>query len=88
MFLLILWYGLCKSISIVTQEIEFGREVESVALWYKRVVSLILWFDIINGQFVDPGKAQNVKKINTVVCHWLYSKTCFKPESRGTQLCG
>lgn len=44
-----------KNINI-TQEIEFGRKVESVAVWHKSVVSLILWFDLINGQFVDPKR--------------------------------
>lgn len=38
----------------ITQEIELGRKVESVAIWHKSVVPLIHWFDIINGQFVDP----------------------------------
>lgn len=44
----------------ITQEIEFGRKVESMAIWYKSIVPLILWFDIINGQFVDP---KSVKKL-------------------------
>lgn len=43
----------CKTINI-TQEIEFSRKVESVAIWHKSVVSLILWVDVINGQFVVP----------------------------------
>lgn len=38
----------------VTQEIEFGREVESVAVGHKGVVSLILRFHIVYGQLVVP----------------------------------
>lgn len=48
-----------KSINF-TQEIEFGRQVESIAIRYKCVVALILWFDIINGQFVDPKKVKSL----------------------------
>lgn len=40
--------------SVTTQEVEFGRKVESVAIWHKIVVALVLWFDVIDGQFVDP----------------------------------
>lgn len=51
----------CKNKSIsITQEIEFSRKVESVAIWHKRVVSLVLWFDLINSQFVVPKKVKNV----------------------------
>lgn len=42
--------------SVITQEVEFGRKVESVAIWHKSVVTLVLWFDVIDGQFVDPSK--------------------------------
>lgn len=47
---------LSRKRTAITQEIEFGRKVESVAIWHKRVVPLILWFDFINGQFVVPKK--------------------------------
>lgn len=40
--------------SVITQEVELGRKIESVAIWHKSVVALILWFDVIDGQFVDP----------------------------------
>lgn len=53
-----------KKIKNITQEIEFGRKVESVAIWHKSVVPLILWFDIINGQFVDPKR---VKKLTVYI---------------------
>lgn len=45
----------CKG-RVITQEVKFGGKVESVAVWHKSVVALILRFDIINGQFVDPDK--------------------------------
>lgn len=49
-----------KSNSVnITQEVEFGRKVERMANWHKSVVSLILWFDVIDGQLVDPESFQN-----------------------------
>lgn len=42
----------------ITQKIKFSRKVESVAIGHKSVVPLILWFDIINGQFVDPKRVK------------------------------
>lgn len=47
--------------SVTTQEVEFGRKVESVAIWHKIVVALVLWFDVIDGQFVDPTKGWIVR---------------------------
>lgn len=46
---------------VITQEVEFGRKVESVAIWHKSVVALILWFNVIDGQFVDPTKGSVVR---------------------------
>lgn len=44
----------CKN----TQEVEFGWEVECVSLWNKGVVTLVLRFDIIDSEFVDPSVRQ------------------------------
>lgn len=40
-----------------TQEVQFGREVKSVAIRHEGVVPLVFWFDVINSQFVDPAWA-------------------------------
>lgn len=45
----------------ITQEAEFGRKVESVAIWHKSVVALVLWFNVIDGQFVDPTRGWAVR---------------------------
>lgn len=45
-----------------TQEVEFGRKVESITIWYKSVVALVLWFDLINGQFMVPKEKKEEKK--------------------------
>lgn len=47
--------------SAITQEVEFGRKVESVAIWHKSVVALVLWFNVVDGQFVDPTKGRAVR---------------------------
>lgn len=61
-----------------TQEIEFGRKIESVAIWYKIVVALILWFDVINGQFVDPKIRVSQSLLHGVHATFaLFFQTCF-----------
>lgn len=40
-----------------------------MAIWYKSVVALILWFHIINGQFVDPKKVEMFSKLHGVMGH-------------------
>ena len=56
-----------KSINI-TQEIEFGRKIVSETIRHKSVVSLILRFHLINGQFVDPKQVQNFQRLFKVLC--------------------
>lgn len=52
----------------VTQEIEFGGEVESMSIRHKGVVSLILRFDVINGQLVD---SKEVKTLRNFKVSWI-----------------
>lgn len=40
-----------------------------MAIWHKSVVSLIFWFDIINGQFVDPTKVKILSLRNGVMVY-------------------
>ena len=49
---------------MTTQEIELGREVESVALWHECVVSLILGGHSIDGQLVNPVKFKGQYEIS------------------------
>lgn len=39
----------------LTQEVEFGRQVEGVTIRDKRIVSSVLRLHVINNQPVDPG---------------------------------
>lgn len=64
-----LLYG--ESISI-TQEIEFSRKVESMTIRHKSVVPLIFWFDVINGQFVDPVKVKTFSFLIGVMAYTQY----------------
>lgn len=68
-----------KSISI-TQEIEFSGKVESVTVWHKSVVPLIFWFDVINGQFVDPVK---VKTLSFLIGVMAYTQYMSSPANMG-----